>query len=85
MLVNCWSSQQCGNVLVVDELYVVPEMRVDGISEDFLGLLLKVAPEGTTSVRVEAPKGRRNTASYEKLGFRESGKSVLSMRVTRTT
>ena len=84
MLVSCWSSDQCGNVLVADELYVVPEMRVDGISEDFLGLLLKVAPEGTTSVRVEVPKGRRNPAAFEKLGFKESARSVLSMRVTRT-
>jgi GNAT superfamily N-acetyltransferase len=84
MLTSCWSSEQCGNVLVADELYVVPEMRVDGIAEDFLGLLLKVAPEGTTSVRVEVPKGRRNTAAFEKLGFKESARSVLSMRVTRT-
>ena len=84
MLTSCWSSDQCGNVLVADELYVVPEMRVDGIAEDFLGLLLKVAPEGTTSVRVEVPKGRRNTAPFEKLGFKESARSVLSMRVTRT-
>ena len=84
MLTSCWSSDQCGNVLVADELYVVPEMRVDGIAEDFLALLLKVAPEGTTSVRVEVPKGRRNTAAFEKLGFRESARSVLSMRVTRT-
>ena len=84
MLTSCWSSDQCGNVLVADELYVMPEMRVDGIAEDFLGLLLKVAPEGTTSVRVEVPKGRRNTAAFEKLGFKESARSVLSMRVTRT-
>lgn len=57
MLTSCWSSDQCGNVLVADELYVVPEMRVDGIAEDFLGLLLKVAPEGTTSVRVRGAEG----------------------------
>jgi L-amino acid N-acyltransferase YncA len=84
MLVNCWSSEQSGNVLVADELYIVPEMRVDGISEDFLGLLLKTAPEGTTSIRIEVPKGRRSTAVFEKLGFEESARSVLSMRVTRT-
>ena len=24
MLTSCWSSDQCGNVLVADELYVVP-------------------------------------------------------------
>jgi hypothetical protein len=84
-LVNCWSSGQCGNVLVVDELYVVPGMSAEEIAADFLGLLLKVAPEGTTSIRIEVPKGRRSAAAYAKLGFTESEKCVLSMRVTKTT
>ena len=84
ILVNCWSSDQCGIVLVADELYVVPEQRAEEIAEDFLALLLKVAPEGTTSIRIEVPKGRRSTAVFEKLGFEESARSVLSMRVTRT-
>jgi GNAT superfamily N-acetyltransferase len=83
MLVNCWSSDQCGSVLVADELYVVPDQRVQDIAGDWLGLLLKVAPEGTSSVRIEVPRGRRNATAYEKLGFRESEKTVLSMRVTR--
>jgi hypothetical protein len=83
MLVNCWSSDQYGSVLVADELYVVPDQRVQDIAGDWLGLLLKVAPEGTSSVRIEVPRGRRNAAAYEKIGFRESGKTVLSMRVTR--
>jgi hypothetical protein len=84
VLVNCWSSGQCGNVLVVDELYVVPGMRAEEIAADFLGLLLRVVPEGTTSIRIEVPKGRRRAAAYAKLGFTESEKCVLSMRVTRT-
>jgi GNAT superfamily N-acetyltransferase len=83
MLVNCWSSDQCGSVLVADELYVVPDQRVQDIAGDWLGLLLKVAPEETSSVRIEVPRGRRNATAYEKLGFRESEKTVLSMRVTR--
>ena len=85
ILVNCWSSDQCGIVLVADELYVVPEQRAEEIAEDFLALLLKVAPEGTTSIRIEVPRaGRRSAASFVKLGFRESGKSALSMRITRS-
>jgi hypothetical protein len=84
ILVNCWRSDQCGNALVADELYVVPEMRAEEIASDFLGLLLKVAPEGTTSIRIEVPPGRRNTAPYAKLGFHESEKRALTVTVTRT-
>ncbi|MGA2640102.1 MAG: GNAT family N-acetyltransferase [Spirochaetia bacterium] len=85
ILVNCWSSEQCGTVLVADELYVVPDQRAEEIGADFLTLLLKVAPEGTTSIRIEVSRGsRRSAAPFAKLGFRESGKSALSMRITRT-
>jgi L-amino acid N-acyltransferase YncA len=85
MLVNCWSSDQCGNVLVADELYVVPEQRAQEIVEDFLALLLKVAPEGTSSIRIEVPRAdRRSAAPYAKLGFREAAKRILSVRITRT-
>ena len=84
ILVNCWSSNECGNVIVADELYVVPEMRAEEIASDFLGLLLKVAPEGTTSIRIEVPPGRRNAAPYAKLGFRESEKRALTVKITRT-
>jgi hypothetical protein len=79
ILVNCWSSGQCGTVLVADELYVVPDQRAEEIAEDFLGLLLKVAPEGTSSIRIEMPRtGRRKASPFAKLGFRDSGLSVFS-------
>ncbi|MGO9309349.1 MAG: hypothetical protein ACLQDL_10045 [Spirochaetia bacterium] len=84
ILVNCWSTDQCGTVLVADELYVVPEQRAEEIAGDFLTLLLKVAPEGTTSIRIEIPRAaRRSAAPFVKLGFRESDRSALTMRVTR--
>jgi hypothetical protein len=84
ILVNCWNTDQCGTVLVADELYVVPEMRPEEIAADFLGLLLKVAPEGTTSIRIEVPRaGRKSAAPFVKLGFRESARRILSMRIPR--
>jgi hypothetical protein len=83
-LVNCWSSDECGTVLVADDLYVVPEQREE-IAADFLTLLVKVAPAGTTSIRIEVPRaGRGSAAPFVKLGFRESGKSAFSMRTMRT-
>jgi len=84
ILVNCWSTEQCGTAIVADEFWVVPEMREQDLAADFLLLLSKVAPEGSTSIRIELPRGRKSTAPYVKLGFRESGRDVLFMRVRRT-
>ena len=83
MLVNCWSSEQCGTVLVADELYVSPGHRDQGLAEDFLLLLAKVAPEGSTSIRIELPRGRRNAAPFAAIGFRESGRDTLSLPIPR--
>jgi hypothetical protein len=83
ILVNCWSTEQCGTAIVADEFYVVPDERERDLAADFLLLLSKVAPEGSTSIRVELPHGRRNAAPYMKIGFREAGRDVLFMRVRR--
>lgn len=81
ILVNCWSTEQCGTAIVADEFWVVPEMREQDLAGDFLLLLAKVAPEGSTSIRVELPRGRRSAAPYVKMGFRPAGREVLSMRI----
>jgi len=84
ILVNCWSTEQCGTAIVADEFWVVPEMREQDLAADFLLLLSKVAPEGSTSIRIELPRGRKSSAPYVKLGFREAGRDILFMRVRRT-
>ncbi|HET6450782.1 MAG TPA: hypothetical protein VFI08_05700 [Spirochaetia bacterium] len=83
ILVNCWSTAQCGMVIVVDELYVSPGQRDLGLAEDFLLLLAKVAPEGTTSIRIELPPGRRHAAPYTAVGFKESERNTFSLRISR--
>jgi hypothetical protein len=84
ILVNCWSTEESGTVLVADELYVTPGQRAEEIAGDFLTLLQKVAPEGATSIRIEVPRAARRSADpFVKIGFRESDKSALTMRITR--
>ena len=88
-LVNCWSSAECGTVLVADELYVEPDFRHLDLAGDFLLLVARVAPLGSTSIRVELanarPRDRRvSAAAYTKLGFRQSGRDVLSLRIKRS-
>ncbi len=83
-LVNGWSSEQGGTVLVAEDLYVVPDLRVEEIAEDFLTLLVKVAPEGSTSIRIEIPRANRKALShYARLGFRETGRQSLTTRIER--
>ncbi len=83
MLVNCWSSEQCGTVLVADELYVSPGQRDQGLAEDFLLLVAKVAPEGSTSIRIEVPRRGRGAAPFAAIGFKDSGREVLSLHIPR--
>jgi len=83
ILVSCWSTDQCGTVLVADELYVSPGHRDRGLAEDFLLLLATVAPEGSTSIRIELPRGRRHAAPYAAIGFKESGRDTLWLRIPR--
>jgi len=83
ILVTCWSTEQCGTALLADEFWVVPEVRDRDLAADFFQLLAKVAPAGSTSIRIELPRGRRSTGPYVKMGFRESGRDVLFLRVSR--
>ena len=79
ILIQCWSNELGGNVLVVDELFVDPRFRDKGIATDFLGLLRKVAPEGTRAIQVEAHRShRRAQALYRRLGFCDTGRQVWS-------
>jgi ribosomal protein S18 acetylase RimI-like enzyme len=80
LLIRYWSNELGGTVLVVDELYVVPSQRRQGIASDFLALLGKVAPAGTVALQLEVNRAnRRALALYRKLGFRDCGRQVLSL------
>ena len=80
LLIRYWSNELGGTVLVVDELYIVPSQRRQGIASDFLGLLGKVAPPGTVAIQLEVNRtDRRALALYRKLGFRDCGRQVFSL------
>lgn len=78
ILVNFWSNEYGGTILVIDELYVSEPFRGKGVGSAFLkhlirsrynhwvGLKLEVLPYNTDALRL-----------YEKLGFRKSDRSYL--------
>ncbi len=84
ILILSWSNELGGTVLVVDELYVEPGQRRVGIASDFLGLLCKVAPQGVVALQLEVDRANRHALGLcKKLGFRDSGRQVLSLPIEK--
>jgi len=83
ILVTHWSSAFCGTVLRIDELFLDANHQKDGIVEDFLELLARVAPAGTCAIQLEAAaKDKRTAAFCARAGFLASDARVLTKRVT---
>ena len=84
ILIPCWSNTHGGMLLVIDELYVAPAQREQGIAEDFITLLKKAAPRDCVGLRLEVARaGRKAMSSWHKLGFDESERTTLTLKVDR--
>jgi hypothetical protein len=65
---------------------VTPSHREHGIEEDFVALLKKVAPQDCVGIRIELGRdARKRAGSYRKLGFQESGRTVMLSGVGEPT
>ena len=85
ILINYWSNEYSGTVVAVDELYVIPEQRGQGIAGDFLTLLHKVAPQGCAAIQLEVNATNKKALSlYRNMGFKESGRIVMIKGIERT-
>ncbi len=70
IVINSWSNEYGGNILNIDELYLLPAHRRQGIASDFIGLLARVAPAGTVAIQLEVSRSNKGAAGfYKKLGF----------------
>jgi ribosomal protein S18 acetylase RimI-like enzyme len=85
ILIPRWSNTYGGVLIVIDELYVAPDHRDQGIAEDFIALLKKVAPRECVALRLEVSHaGRKAMGSWRKLGFVESERATLTLKVDRS-
>jgi ribosomal protein S18 acetylase RimI-like enzyme len=85
ILIPSWSNTYGGVLLVIDELYVAPAHREQGIAEDFITLLKKAAPRECVALRMEVSHaGRKAMSSWRKLGFDESERATLTLKVDRS-
>ncbi len=82
ILLLAWSNELGGTVVAVDEIYVAPAHRRQGVAADFLGLLAKVAPRGVAAIQVEVDRANRAAVSvYRAGGFKDTGRQVWSAPV----
>jgi GNAT superfamily N-acetyltransferase len=83
ILVNRWSHERGGNLLCIEELYLIPEQAHRGIAEDLIRLLAEIAPGGSVAIQVEpSDSNRKAAAAWERIGFHRAGNLVM-IRDTR--
>ena len=80
ILVNQWTNRYGGIVLKIDEFFLDPRHRRDGIAEDFLELLVKVAPQGTCAIEVNAVDDKETARFCERAGFERKNACVMTRR-----
>jgi GNAT superfamily N-acetyltransferase len=83
ILVNQWSNRYGGLVLKIDELFLDARHRRDGIAEDFLDLLVKVAPPGTFAIEFNAIGDKEIVRLCERAGFERRNGSVMTRRTAQ--
>ncbi|MCU0798928.1 MAG: GNAT family N-acetyltransferase [Candidatus Thermoplasmatota archaeon] len=73
ILVNYWSNEYGGNILFLDELYVIPSERRSGIGSEFIGYLKEKRPYGSVAILLEVhPRNVLACNFYGRAGFRPS-------------
>ncbi len=68
ILVYFWSNEYGGNIVTIDELYVIPAAREKGVSTEFLNHVERL--ENMVAMQMEVtPSNQRVLSYYQRLGF----------------
>jgi GNAT superfamily N-acetyltransferase len=81
IIIQHWSNEYGGPILLVDELYVKPHARGRGLGRGFFESLKRERPWQTRTMILEV--SRRNLKAqkfYESLGFTEKENNLMTMR-----
>jgi GNAT superfamily N-acetyltransferase len=81
LLINFWSNEHGGNVLTVDELYVVQEFRRQGVATDFLCYLIAHRFNQAVALQLEVTPSNSARRLYEKLGFAPDKNTTLLLKL----
>jgi GNAT superfamily N-acetyltransferase len=84
IIIQHWSNEYGGTILLVDELYVKPTARGQGLGRDFFAMLKRERPWHARTMILEV--ARKNTDAqkfYESLGFSEKENNLMTMDLGR--
>jgi GNAT superfamily N-acetyltransferase len=83
LLIPYWSNEFGGALLIVDELFVIPEARNRGIGRSFLGFVEEQRPYDAVALALEvSPGNTRARWLYESIGFENRANLVMTRRLT---
>lgn len=82
ILINFWSNEYKGNVLIIDELYILPEYRSQGIATAFLNYLSDTRYNDSVMLHLEVSEiNKRAMDLYFKMGFRMNSYNTLKKHI----
>ncbi|NVJ47914.1 MAG: GNAT family N-acetyltransferase [Cytophagia bacterium] len=72
ILINFWSNEFGGNILIIDELFVQKDFRSQGIASRFIQHLVATPFNDSVALQLEVtPDNHRALALYKSLGFKK--------------
>ena len=78
ILINFWSNEYKGNVLIIDELYILPEYRSQGIATSFFNYLSETRYNDSVMLHLEVSEINKKAMDlYFKMGFRMNTYNTL--------
>jgi ribosomal protein S18 acetylase RimI-like enzyme len=79
ILINYWSNEYGGNILFIDEIYILPEHRNNGIATSYFAWL-KTQMKDTKALQLEVIPGNQNALRlYIRLGFKPTKNNNLRL------
>ena len=71
ILINFWSNEFGGNIVIIDELFIKKEFRSQGIGTNFIKYLAENKYGNSVALQLEVTPGNTNARKlYESLGFK---------------
>jgi len=76
ILVFFWSNEYGGNLLTIDELYILEKYRNKGVATEFMSFIENI--ENIVALQIETtPSNRRSFEYYKRLGYKSNQNSHL--------
>lgn len=84
ILSSFWSNEYGGLVLIIDELYIIPEHRNKGIATHFIAEMSQ--KEGHAQLNLEVlPKNTSALQLYKRLGFEQIDRIFMKKRGSKSS